>query len=434
VRPIPTFPADAAQFRALDGADTGCIAMTPTEAVRRLRRPATIRQRCAMVFAAAERGATRHLGLDLARLEACAGYVAETIRAGHPSLAVPYHSRWRHFAEGGIDRWKPIAARFTGRAAIERVRAAIDLAVVSVLLDAGAGAGWHYREPSTGRVIGRSEGLAVASLDMFAGGLFSTDADDPFRVDAEALAALDAGALARGFQAGDANPMVGLEGRAGLLRRLGAALAARPDLFGAPPRPSGLADALARAAPGGALPAAAILEALLDGLGPIWPARVVLDGVNLGDVGRHPAAASGDATDGLVPFHKLSQWLAYSLFEPFEWLGLAIAEPDALTGLPEYRNGGLFVDAGVIVPRHEGVTREAHDAASEPVVEWRALTVVLLDRIAPLVRARLGVDAAAFPLARVLEGGPWAAGRRIAREKRADGAPPIAVVSDGTIF
>ena len=68
------------------------------------------------------------------------------------------------------------------------------------------------------------------------------------------------------------------------------------------------------------------------------------------------------------------------------------------------------------------------------MVEWRSLTIALLDRLAPLVRERLGVTAEAFPLARVLEGGTWAAGRRLARDKRADGGPPIAVKSDGTVF
>jgi hypothetical protein len=228
--------------------------------------------------------------------------------------------------------------------------------------------------------------------------------------------------------------MVGPDGRAALLRRLGGALAARRDLFGEEPRPGGLADSLAGGARDRRLAAAAILAALLDGLGPIWPARVVLDGVNLGDVGRHRAAGASDASDGLVPFHKLSQWLAYSLFEPLEWLGLTIVEPDALTGLPEYRNGGLFVDSGVIVPKHPAVTREAHDAASELVVEWRALTVCLLDRVAGRVREKLSLDAAAFPLAKVLEGGTWAAGRRLAQARRPDATPPISVVSDGTIF
>ena len=68
------------------------------------------------------------------------------------------------------------------------------------------------------------------------------------------------------------------------------------------------------------------------------------------------------------------------------------------------------------------------------VVEWRALTVALLDKLADSVRARLGKDAASFPLAKVLQGGTWSAGRAIAAACRADGSPPIKVISDGTVF
>ncbi|MFN8704602.1 MAG: DUF1688 family protein, partial [Rhodospirillales bacterium] len=132
--------------------------------------------------------------------------------------------------------------------------------------------------------------------------------------------------------------------------------------------------------------------------------------------------------------HKLSQWLAYSLLEPFEALGLRIVDLDALTGLPEYRNGGLFLDTGVLALKDPTAAARTHDATSELVVEWRALTVVLLDRIADLVRGKLGLEAADFPLAKVLQGGTWTAGRRIAAELREGGPPPLAVASDGTIF
>jgi len=105
-----------------------------------------------------------------------------------------------------------------------------------------------------------------------------------------------------------------------------------------------------------------------------------------------------------------------------------------LTGLPEYRNGGLLVDLGVLRPKHDRVLGGRHEVSSELVVEWRALTVALLDRLARRVRERLGLDETALPLAKVLEGGTWSAGRRIARERRPDGGPPIHVVSDGTVF
>jgi hypothetical protein len=404
------------------------------EAIAHLRSPRAIRERCAMVFAAAERGETRHFGLDLGKLSACTHYVARVMQDNYPRGDVPFHARWRHFAVGGVDRWKPLARRFVGRDPVEMLRAAYDLAIVSVLLDAGAGPEWRYREPGTSSVFTRSEGLAVASLDMFAAGAFSADADDPLRVDAGPLQTLSVETLAQGFQVGRDNPLVGLEGRVGLLRSLGRAIAAQPALFGDAGQLGGLADHLVARARGGALPAEAILAAVLEGLGPVWPARIVLGGVNLGDVGRHPAARTGDRSDGLVPFHKLSQWLSYSLIEPLEWHGLEVTALDALTGLPEYRNGGLFVDAGVIVPKHAGVLGDAHEATSELVVEWRALTICLLDRLAAAMRDELRLDAERLPLAKVLEGGTWAAGRRIAREKRADGRPPIQVISDGTVF
>jgi hypothetical protein len=72
--------------------------------------------------------------------------------------------------------------------------------------------------------------------------------------------------------------------------------------------------------------------------------------------------------------------------------------------------------------------------SSELVIEWRALTVALLDLLAVEVRAKVGMNAQELPLARVLEGGSWSAGRQVARERRADGSPPLRIDSDGTVF
>jgi hypothetical protein len=143
---------------------------------------------------------------------------------------------------------------------------------------------------------------------------------------------------------------------------------------------------------------------------------------------------TGDATTGLVPVHKLSQWLTYSLLEPLQVAGVAVTDIDGLTGLAEYRNGGLFLDTGVLVLRDPRETGRQHDVGSTLVVEWRALTLALLDRLAEIVRRHLHRDAVSFPLANVLQGGTWTAGRAIARAHRSDGSPPLEVVSDGTVF
>jgi hypothetical protein len=400
------------------------------DAVAYLRAPEAVRERATAVLARGLADGLAHFRIDLARLDAAADLVATVTRERHPDLRVPLHSRWRHFGPG---RLAELAGALAGRDADERARVEIDLAVTSVLLDAGAGPAWRYVEPGAGGVHRRSEGLAVASFRLFATGAFSSDAGGPWRADAEGLARLDDERLARGLQVSADNPLPGLDGRAALLRRLGEALDAAPDLFGKrPARPGHLLDTL-RERGGERVQAADVLGAVLTGLGSIWPGRLTLEGVNLGDVWRHPAAGGAGVTAGLVPLHKLSQWLTYSLIEPLTGAGLTVTGLERLTGLAEYRNGGLFLDLGVLAPRHDAVVRQTHRPGDEVVVEWRALTVALLDRLAPLVRARLGADAAALPLASILEGGTWVAGRRLADERR-QGAPPIRIDSDGTVM
>jgi hypothetical protein len=270
---------------------------------------------------------------------------------------------------------------------------------------------------------------------MFRAGGFSSDPSAPLRADAAALAGIEEATLVRHFQVDTNNPLVGVDRRADLLRRLGAALAARPDLFGdACPRPGNLVDHLLTKTEKGRVSATDILTALLDGFSPIWPSGLVLRGIPVGDAGLHPAVRTDDATDRVVPFHKLSQWLAYSLIEPLETARLTVTDIDALTALPEYRNGGLLIDLGVICPRAPIDRAKSFDVASEFIVEWRALTVALLDQLLGPVRDRLGLGQA-FALPHLLQGGTWAAGRKIARSLRPpDGPPPIPVAADGTVF
>jgi hypothetical protein len=395
-----------------------------------------VRERSHQLLQAGLEDRLKHFTVDLGRLEGCADEVVRTIREAYPSLDIPFHARWRHFTAGGHERWGAVMHGAPWETTADMARSAFDLAIVSVLLDAGAGAQWRYEEGRTGETYLRSEGLAVASFDMFVSGAFSSKPEDPFRVDADVLLTLSPEDLAQGFQVSADNPLVGLEGRAALLNRLGRVVATNPDIFGQvdDPRPGGLFDVIAATEENGRIRATSILEALLTHLGPIWPGRITLGGVDLGDTWRHPLIEAPDVTKGLIPFHKLSQWLSYSLIEPLEWAGFNVIDIDGLTGLPEYRNGGLFLDTGVIALKDAGDATRAHAVDSQLVVEWRALTVALLDRIAEPIRAKLGFAAESFPLAKVLEGGTWATGRRLAKEKRGDGSPPLSVISDGTVF
>ncbi len=376
-----------------------------------LRTPAAIRERAVQVLKYVEDGRSAWWSVDANGLEAAVqATLAVTRKRFANPAAIPFHSRWRHFEAGGRDRWAALAPRLAALPREEVARRRIDLAVVSVLLDAGAGPAWSYREADTGETYARSEGLGVASFHMFANGAFSRDAKgDPLRVDAGRLSTLTPMDIAMGFQVKAHNALVGLEGRADLLRKLGGVGLDRPGaLFDVIPKD------------GGTVKAVSILAAVLDKLSPIWPSP-------MGDMWQHPVI-------GWVPFHKLSQWLSYSLVEPIEGAGLSVVELDALTGLPEYRNGGLLVDAGALRPKQSRLLTDSFRAGDDAIVEWRALTVALLDKVADHVRIHLGLDAKRLPLVKVLEAGTWFAGRTLAAERRPGGGPPIAVDSDGTVF
>ncbi|MBS0525083.1 MAG: DUF1688 family protein, partial [Proteobacteria bacterium] len=268
-----------------------------------LRTPAAIRERAAQVLKYVEDGRSAWWSVDANGLEqAVQATLAVTRKRFANPAAIPFHSRWRHFEVGGHDRWATLAPRLASLPKEEVARRRIDLAVVSVLLDAGAGPAWSYREPDTGESYARSEGLGVASFHMFANGAFSRDPKgDPLRVDAERLAALTPVDIAMGFQVKAHNALVGLEGRADLLRKLGGV---------GLDRPGALFDVIVK--DGGTVKAASILAAVLDKLSPIWPSP-------MGDMWQHPVI-------GWVPFHKLSQWLSYSLVEPIENAGLPVVE------------------------------------------------------------------------------------------------------------
>ena len=399
-----------------------------TNIVEYLRSPQAIRDRCEQLFDLAQTDKLAHFRVDLTQLDVVADYVIAVTREHYPDLnVVPFHSRWRHFEAGGISRWSQLP--LSAQSPIDQAKAKFDLVIPSVLLDAGAGDRWKYHE-SRRQVWTRSEGLAIASFDAFCQGAFS---NQPYQTDAAGLKKITPDTIAKHFQVSPENPLVGLEGRATLLQKLGQTIEHFPDLFGKPSRPGNLVDYLIQQSEQGQLSATIVFGSILRGLGEIWSGRLSIEGVNLGDVWHH-SALLGDWSDQLIPFHKLSQWLTYSLLEPLQALGLKMTDLDRLTGLPEYRNGGLCIDLGLLQLKDPQQAMFPHAPDSELIVEWRALTICLLDRIAATIRNQINQDSDSLPLVKVLQGGTWTAGRKIAASLRPNGTPPIQIFSDGTVF
>ena len=241
----------------------------------------------------------------------------------------------------------------------------------------------------------------MASFHAFTGGLFSSDPDRPLQADAAGLRGLVTDHLAAAFQVSERNPLVGLEGRAVLLRRLGEAMREQPEVFGEDGRPGGLLrhagqPAAARTCrPPPTSTAHDILSQLLIvAVAASGRPATAIGGVPLGDCWRHAAVRGEGLTDGWVPFHKLSQWLTYSLLEPFEWAGVQRARPrraDRPARVPQRRPADRQRRAAPA--RRRGCRSAVWQPGDEFIVEWRALTVALLDELAPRVRQLLRPDA-----------------------------------------
>lgn len=389
-----------------------------------------IRDKAAQILDLTIAGGT-HFDVHLEKLDEVADFVLQITKSKYPDLKIPYHSRWGHFRVGGSDRVQTLMDKIQDQPLDEQARILFDLVIVSVLLDAGAGPEWGYRAVD-GHRFARSEGLAVASFEMFMSGAFSAYPDaDPYRADASQLMMITPEHISKAFQVSVGNPLLGVKGRAELLFRLGKAVEKNTSGLFNTKRPGSLFDSIVAKSADQKIRAVEILNAVLRGLGPIWPGRIVMNDVNLGDVWRHEGLGMGP--EAFVPFHKLSQWLSYSLLEPLETAGYQVTGLDELTGLAEYRNGGLILDSGLVTLKDPALVKKSWHTDSKLIIEWRALTIALLDQLAEAVRKKLGFSKEEFPLVKVLEGGTWWAGRKLAHEKR-DGQPPLNIVSDGTVF
>ncbi|KIJ62080.1 hypothetical protein HYDPIDRAFT_182886 [Hydnomerulius pinastri MD-312] len=421
-----------------------------------LRTLPSIRQRCTQVHDLAKKGQLQYFDYDPGKEDAVIEFCAGIIERDYANefTSIPPHGRWRHL-DAGRSRIEPMLRTWdvsgTPLDAKEKCKRVIDLFLVSVLLDAGAGNQWTYTENDSGQTFSRSEGLGVASVHMFEEGLFSGSASQPYRVDAEGLAQITVDKVTEAMQVSSSNPMVGLEGRTSLLVNLSTALKSNPQFFGDDARPGNMLDFLeAESKLEGStrrVHISALWAVLIEGLSPIWPARLTLDGVSLGDVWSCSVLKQPGQTEGedLVPFHKLTGWITYSLIEPMEkLLGWVFDGLEDMTGLPEYRNGGLLVDFGVLTLRPGVLSSECYpDRSGIPrlppshpaVVEWRAMTVIELDRIADAIRRKHNLPKDKLTLAQVLESATWKGGREIAKKLRpSTGGPPIDIVSDGTVF
>lgn len=396
--------------------------------------------------------------VDLTKLDLVVDFVIKTIRDSYPTneslLKIPIHGRFQHFGKGNPNRLINLIKKFklNNLTNYEICKKLIDLFVISVLLDAGAGNKWEFTEPNTNLKINRSEGIAVASLYMFENGIFSSNKNDKFIVDGIKLLKLSSNELSNGLQINNkTNPINGFDGRLKLLNKLGETLINNNEIF-KNNRPGDLIDYLRdnskfnKINNNYEIELEILWNSLMKTLLPIWPIndRIKIDGYIIGD-----AWPLKNKNNEIVTFHKLTQWLTYSLFKPLiEFGNFKILNSQLMTGLPEYRNGGLFIDFNVLklkdeiylngmkLAKENNLELPAFKPNDDVIVEWRSSTICLLDMLLPLINEKMLIKGTKFELTlpQLIEAGSWKSGRLIAAKKRSNGGPPIELIADGTVF
>ena len=391
-----------------------------------------VRARATTMLSLCKEGKT-HFVFNNTKLDASIEPLGQLILARYPDpKAIPFHSRFRHFVVEGHDYLGDYSKHFPLEQ-LEILAMEIELCLVSVLVDAGAGADWKFKSLNTGKSYGRSEGLALASLELFFSGRLSSHGK-PGCVDADGLINFSQQDFEQVFQITSTNPMNGVAGRVKLLSDLGNLIKERPEVF-AQNRLGSFGDYVL-AQMGAEIFAPKLLTHVLKVFGPIWPSRLTANGINLGDTWAYgcPEDQGPRNVRDLVPFHKLSQWLTYSLAECFSRSNYKLIDVHLLTGLAEYRNGGALIDSGILVARDPELLQQPLPVSHPAIIEWRALTVAILDLLGKEVRRHFSLSEQEFPLAKVLEGGTWAWGRQLAFKRNPNGEAPLKLQLDGTVF
>merc|ERR1711991_1237922 len=129
------------------------------------------------------------------------------------------------------------------------------------------------------------------------------------------------------------------------------------------------------------------------------------------------------------PFHKLIQWLLYSLIDLFNKFKINTVNTELLTALPEYRNGGMIIDMEIVELKDKNLLKINHSLNSDIIIEWRCLTIVIIDMLKKKINKKMNKD---FHLGQILEGGTWSLGRELSLKRR--GLPPLLILSNGTIM
>jgi len=407
--------------------------MNDTNPALTLFQPDEIRRKAHMMLELATEGRLAHVGVDLEKLDTAVAAVLETTKENYPDFQIPPYGIWRGFEAGGVDRWQAMASARGFETAEEMLAAAADLAILGISMTTVHPANWRYEDRMTETGAAGAQASALAAFHMFASGSFSSEMTDPYRVDASALVSMDLIELAAGLQWDDRDDADYLKAMQRHLKRLGEALALRPDLFGEgeATRPGVLAVNLAKES-NGPIDAGQVLDRLLEALAPVWEGGATTGDIWLGDAFVH-SALPGNDVHAIVPFHLAAQQMVYSLVEPFAWAGFEVSGLDKLTAPADLAHAALLVKSGVLTLTEDNGSL-APEAIRDRMIEVRALTIALIDKLAERLANGLGMSLDQVPFTCILEGGTNRAGDYILEQAPENLQDLGKILNPGAVF
>ena len=272
----------------------------------------------------------------------------------------------------------------------------------------------------------RSEGIAIAIYDMFVSGFFSSSIKNKYQVNSSILTYLRFRIFSEKFQNTINNSIIGIKNRHSLLINLGKTL--KKNKLS---RPSDFFD---KYNINDTISVKELWNFIVNDFKDIWNIYNKDDKETIGDIWTHPYLKIPCIEKSeLMPFHKISQWIIYSLIDVIKNYGnYKITDTMILSALPEYRNAGLLLEYQVITPKNRLAFSKIYTIKDTFVVELRGLTIAILEYLLNDINSERSIEEK-YSMSEFLENGSWSLGREIAYKKN-NGDLPINLILEGNYF
>lgn len=376
--------------------------------------------------------------LDSSKKEEALEFLEKVILSRFQKDKIAKHGRRQHLSSKNRNYFEKVENICQKAGCTFAVENKLELLLLSCFLDAGAGQNWKYNDSYFNCQLVGSEALAAASTDLYLK-LISDNliSKKNISLTSDALKNMKFDEFSKSFQHDESNnALLGAKGRYDSLTQLGSCLELHPSIFVTSHKPElkNIYHFFQSIVEHKSLNLEEVFKTIVFIFHDFFTSDTKINEINLCDSRIHSNLISLPLVGKKIPFFKLIQWMVYSIDDFFNSQGIPTINEEFLSGLAEYRNGGFFMDTNIINLKSKNLSHQSYSIDSELVTEWRALTITLLDEFLEELKIKRGYNH--LNMSKLLEGGTWIAGRKLARENRPDSpySPPIKIITDGKFF